>query len=392
MVVVANRFRRGIRMLAGLAVGGSLLVAGCSSQIQFADPLAGQPTPVARPAVKPHGPVAPTPTPSTAPSTPTPRPSESTPAPTPTPTPTKAPKPTEAPKPKAILAAGASGDQVRELQARLKQLDWFAEKVTGTYGPVTTAGVKGFQGKRELRVTGEVDQKTWDALLDRTRQPTKAELADKPAKPAILSRGDAGDKVKELQARLKQLDWFDVAITGTYGPVTEAGVEGFQEKRKLDVTGAVDQKTWDTLLGLTREPTRAELADAVPTASTKGLDERCLTGRAICISKRTNHLVWLIDGKPKLEMDVRFGSDELPTREGTFSVLRKKKDVISNLYHTKMPYSMFFSGGQAVHYSADFAARGYNGASHGCVNVRNWDGIVALYAQARVGDKVIVYS
>ncbi|GAB3746513.1 hypothetical protein GCM10028864_16760 [Microlunatus parietis] len=302
------------------------------------------------------------------------------------------PKPTEAPKPKAILAAGDSGDQVRELQARLKQLEWFAEKITGNYGPVTAAAVKGFQEKRELLTTGEVDQKTWDALLDRTRTPTKAELADKPAKPAILSRGDAGDQVKELQARLKQLDWFDELITGTYGPVTEAGVEGFQEKRKLDVTGAVDQKTWDTLLGLTRKPTAAELADAVPTGSAKDLDERCLTGRAICISKRTNHLVWLINGKPKLEMDVRFGSDELPTREGTFSVLRKKKDVISNLYHTKMPYSMFFSGGQAVHYSADFAARGYNGASHGCVNVRNWDAIVALYAQARVGDKVIVYS
>ncbi|HLT60746.1 MAG TPA: L,D-transpeptidase, partial [Microlunatus sp.] len=68
------------------------------------------------------------------------------------------------------------------------------------------------------------------------------------------------------------------------------------------------------------------------------------------------------------------------------------KHVISNLYHTPMPYSMFFSGGQAVHYSADFAARGYNGGSHGCVNVRNWAAIVELFAQARVGDKVIVYS
>jgi lipoprotein-anchoring transpeptidase ErfK/SrfK len=56
-----------------------------------------------------------------------------------------------------------------------------------------------------------------------------------------------------------------------------------------------------------------------------------------------------------------------------------------------MPYAMFFSGGQAVHYSPDFAARGYNGASHGCVNVRNLAGIQSLFAQARVGDKVIVY-
>jgi lipoprotein-anchoring transpeptidase ErfK/SrfK len=56
-----------------------------------------------------------------------------------------------------------------------------------------------------------------------------------------------------------------------------------------------------------------------------------------------------------------------------------------------MPYAMFFSGGQAVHYSADFAAQGYAGASHGCVNVRNLNGIKWLYGQVRAGDKVIVY-
>jgi hypothetical protein len=43
----------------------------------------------------------------------------------------------------------------------------------------------------------------------------------------------------------------------------------------------------------------------------------------------------------------------------------------SSLYATSMPYAMFFGGGQVVHYSPDFAARGYNGASHGCVNARN---------------------
>jgi lipoprotein-anchoring transpeptidase ErfK/SrfK len=44
-----------------------------------------------------------------------------------------------------------------------------------------------------------------------------------------------------------------------------------------------------------------------------------------------------------------------------------------------------------VHYSPDFVANGYNGASHGCVNVRDYDGIVALFDQVQIGDKVIVY-
>jgi lipoprotein-anchoring transpeptidase ErfK/SrfK len=56
-----------------------------------------------------------------------------------------------------------------------------------------------------------------------------------------------------------------------------------------------------------------------------------------------------------------------------------------------MPYSMFFSGGQAVHYSSDFAARGYAGASHGCVNVRDLAGIASLFGQVNLGDKVVVY-
>jgi lipoprotein-anchoring transpeptidase ErfK/SrfK len=56
-----------------------------------------------------------------------------------------------------------------------------------------------------------------------------------------------------------------------------------------------------------------------------------------------------------------------------------------------MPFAMFFSGGQAVHYSDDFNARGYNGCSHGCANIRNWSGVEQLFGQVRVGDKVVVY-
>ena len=56
-----------------------------------------------------------------------------------------------------------------------------------------------------------------------------------------------------------------------------------------------------------------------------------------------------------------------------------------------MPYSMFFSRGQAVHYSSDFAARGYAGASHGCVNVRDYAGLASLFGQVSTGDKVVVY-
>jgi lipoprotein-anchoring transpeptidase ErfK/SrfK len=143
---------------------------------------------------------------------------------------------------------------------------------------------------------------------------------------------------------------------------------------------------------MTHTPTSAELTNVLAKPKETGLDARCLTGRALCISKRTNSLVWVIDGKPQIRMDVRFGSYETPTREGAFSIGWKSPNHVSTIYHTPMPYAMFFSGGQAVHYSADFAARGYAGASHGCVNVRNLSAIKSLYNQVAVGDKVIVYT
>ncbi|NUU22949.1 MAG: L,D-transpeptidase [Streptomycetaceae bacterium] len=141
----------------------------------------------------------------------------------------------------------------------------------------------------------------------------------------------------------------------------------------------------------TSKPPTTKPTTKPPAKPVGNLDPRCMTGRAMCIDKTTRKLTWVIDGVPQYSFEVRFGSAELPTREGAFAVFQKSKDHVSTLYHTSMPYAMFFSGGQAVHYSPDFAANGYNGASHGCVNVRNKALIMQLFAESRIGDKVIVY-
>jgi putative peptidoglycan binding protein/L,D-transpeptidase-like protein len=219
-------------------------------------------------------------------------------------------------------------------------------------------------------------------------QPKKKQLL---AGPAIMARGSQGDRVRRLQARLRQIGWYSGNVTGFYGAVTITAVRGFQARRAIPVTGEVDQRTLNRLVAMTHQPTTNELRNVTSVASTGRLDSRCMTGRALCISKRTNSLVWVVDGRPLLRLDVRFGSYQTPTREGSFTVGWKSRHHFSTVYHTAMPYAMFFSGGQAVHYSADFAARGYYGASHGCVNVRNLSGIAWLFNQVRVGDKVIVY-
>ena len=295
----------------------------------------------------------------------------------------------------ALMAAGATGDTVRELQSRLKQLEWYDGDVTGTYATTTTAGVRGFQDRRGLAVTGSVDQLTWQRLGAMTGKPTEDEMHNRLTPgAALLRQGSTGDTVKELQARLKQAGWWGGELTGTYDVPTDVAVRAFQDKWGLPVTGEVDQRSIDRLRATTRTPTADELNNVKPMpptpTPTAGLDPRCLTGHVICISKASRSLTWVVDGRAQRTMDVRFGSENTPTREGDFPVYRKNRDWTSTIFGSKMPYSMFFSGGEAVHYSSDFAARGYVGASHGCVNVRDLDGVGWLFDQVKVGDRVVV--
>ena len=291
-----------------------------------------------------------------------------------------------------VLVSGDRGEQVRELQYRLFQLDWFPELTTGVFDDDTEGAVRGFQEKRGLKATGRVDARTWDTLVEMTDQPTADQLHNVlRAGPALLASGATGAEVRDLQARLKQIAWLFGDVTARYDAETVEAVRGFQEKREIPVTGEVDERTMGRLLEMTRQPTYEELHNVQPEPG--ALDPRCTTGRAICVDKTTSTLRWVVDGKVLQTMDARFGStlNNTPTREGLFHVYWKDADHVSNEFGSAMPYSMFFDGGQAVHYSSDFAAVGYAGASHGCVNIRDYDGLAWLYGQVREGDKVVVY-
>jgi peptidoglycan hydrolase-like protein with peptidoglycan-binding domain len=223
----------------------------------------------------------------------------------------------------------------------------------------------------------------------RTHDPKPSTPPTLEPGPRLLGPGDEGADVRDLQARLAQIYWFNADVTGVYGDVTTTAVRGFQAKREIPVTGEVDQRTLDRLYAMTATPTDAELHNRGNTPG--ALDARCRTGRVLCIDKTSSTLRWVVDGQVLQTLDVRFGASTTPTREGVFHVYTKDADHVSRLYGSSMPYSMFFSGGQAVHYSSDFAAVGYAGASHGCVNVRDYDGLAHLFGQVRVGDTVVVY-
>jgi peptidoglycan hydrolase-like protein with peptidoglycan-binding domain len=355
----------------GLAVAHSSPSAGPELTPRIARPAAAGPT------ATPSAPVAETPS--------------ATATPTPTPTATATPEPDPV-LPTVVLRPGDKGEQVRELQSRLYQLAWLPEVTTGVYDATTEEAVQGFQVRRHLKGTGVLDRTSWRRLKAMTKTPTHDAMFNvfHPG-PPILQSGDEGDTVRDVQARLKQIAWIFGDVTGTYDAGTVEAVRGFQAKRQVPVTGKIDERTLDRLHAMTVTPSHEELFNIEPEPG--ALDPRCRTGRVLCIDKTSRTLRWVIDGKVQLTLDARFGStiNDTPTREGLFHVYFMNADHVSKLYGSAMPYAMFFSGGQAVHYSSDFASVGYYGASHGCVNIRDYEGVKWLFSQVRVGDAVVVY-
>ena len=55
--------------------------------------------------------------------------------------------------------------QIAEVQTVLKSLGLYDAKIDGIYGPITRKGIKGYQEKNGLAVTGTIN----DELLDRMK-------------------------------------------------------------------------------------------------------------------------------------------------------------------------------------------------------------------------------
>lgn len=117
----------------------------------------------------------------------------------------------------------------------------------------------------------------------------------------------------------------------------------------------------------------------------------CKVDTTICIDTTFLALRYVKDGKVLRTMDARIGDPRFPTDLGLFHVYRKARHHVSTQYGTPMPYSLFYNGSESIHYSAYFRRDGYNGASHGCVNLRDWAGAGWLFRHSPIGTRVYVY-
>ena len=221
--------------------------------------------------------------------------------------------------------------------------------------------------------------------------PEAAPAARPGAGTPVFSPGMKGRKIEALQVRLQRVGALVTPVTGVYGKQTLGAVKRFQRGLGFVPSGVVDRATLDALAGKAGKVTARDIAAGQNRPYGSRLAASCLTGDVVCVDKTARTVRWIVDGKVKMVLDARFGAEGTPTREGVFSINSKSRDHVSRLYGSSMPFAMFFNGGQAVHYSSDFAARGYYGASHGCVNTRNFKKMQRLFDSAHVGDRVVVY-
>jgi peptidoglycan hydrolase-like protein with peptidoglycan-binding domain len=138
------------------------------------------------------------------------------------------------PAPSSVLRLDDRGEQVSELQRRLTTLGYFTGPISGTFGPLTQDAVIAFQRASNLTADGIVGAGTSDALR---RATAPAPVPVNPPASTVLRRGDSGQRVVDLQSRLRQLGFYSGALNGNYGSLTEAAVVAFQRSRGLTEDG-----------------------------------------------------------------------------------------------------------------------------------------------------------
>ncbi|MBW3602274.1 MAG: peptidoglycan-binding protein, partial [Actinobacteria bacterium] len=70
-----------------------------------------------------------------------------------------------------------------------------------------------------------------------------AQAAERPQ----LRRGERGAAVRDLQARLNEVQDSGLAVDGIFGRRTRAAVRAFQRAHSLGVDGIVGARTWEAL-------------------------------------------------------------------------------------------------------------------------------------------------
>lgn len=131
--------------------------------------------------------------------------------------------------------------------------------INGVLDTQTRTAIMEFQKTFNLPITGIIDERTWDAMSNQVIGILETLPPSAIALPAFLwpgtvyRRGSEGPAVYIIQQYLSYIASVLEGIPptdpdGIYGPATEQAVRSFQEYFGIDVTGVVDQYTWNRIV------------------------------------------------------------------------------------------------------------------------------------------------
>ncbi|TXS50661.1 murein L,D-transpeptidase [Streptomyces sp. uw30] len=181
--------------------------------------------------------------------------------------------------------------------------------------------------------------------------------------------------------RQRQVEgWLKVKVDGEQSEADCRAIRAFQKKHRIKpAIGYAGPVTWATM--------QLTSAKKNPNAAKK-CPERSYLVACVDLDRQ---LAWVQNGKKVVygPVHVRSGREGYGTRGGMHRIYWRHKNHVSTLYNSPMPYSQFFSGGQALHgvYGNIFSAVG----SMGCVNLRI-DEARKLWGLLKKGDRVYVWG
>lgn len=157
-----------------------------------------------------------------------------------------------------LMQLGSSGENVKKLQTKLRELGFGTGSSDGDFGVSTETAVKELQQYMRNReeaalaasATGENVEDLLTIEVNGVADPILLEdfYSDSfPTIPDQMQSGSTGDDVVRLQRRLKGLEFFTVTPDGDYGSQTAEAVKSFQKQHKLSQTGVADVQTMAVL-------------------------------------------------------------------------------------------------------------------------------------------------
>ncbi|MEI5677599.1 MULTISPECIES: peptidoglycan-binding domain-containing protein [unclassified Mesorhizobium] len=171
-------------------------------------------------------------------------------------------------RPEEVPAAPArpkSDPAVEQVQAILKDLNFYAGTVDGISGPATTKAIETYQRKMGLTPSGKIDQQLLSQL---GANPTTAGITPAPAPrpqpvqqtptpiPAVqpVSAPAPSPRVSKIQAGLKAFGNDGIEIDGLVGARTKSAIREFQSLFGLPETGEPDEAVYVKMkeIGLTK--------------------------------------------------------------------------------------------------------------------------------------------